>query len=244
MSLSWLRVVIIGAALAVAAIVGVLSTGSADVWPTLWLALIAVGGLVAAAAVALLAKKLASSTARYVASRRVTLRSLLAAGGAFLVIAIVGLLAFNTYAILNENGWGSLSPHGPESAPSVPLSPEAQGTPTCAPGQVYMPGLERCVSAPMSCAPSERWDSLRERCVPDIPEPLEPAAPSYSERRCQEAQAELTDALAELAVEQAKLTQCQGPDPPPIGCMFIQSDVDRAIRDAETARSSFSVWCR
>jgi len=121
MSPSWLRVVIIGGALVVAAIVGVLSTGSADVWPVLWLVLIAVGGLVvaavivllamkltpAAAAVALLAKKVGSSTARHIGGRRPAWRSVLTAGGALLAVAIVGLLAFNTYAILSKDESGN-----------------------------------------------------------------------------------------------------------------------------------------
>jgi hypothetical protein len=256
MSLSWLRVVIIGGALIVAAIVGVLSTGPADVWATL-LALAGAGGLVAVAVIVLLAMKLTPAVARYVAPRRPTLRSLLAAGGGVLGVALVGLLAFNTYAILREEGSGSPSSGESDLAPSASPSPEAQETPACPPQQVYMPGLERCVPAPMSCAPSERWDFLRERCVPDIPEPIEPAepryneplqpaVPSYSEQRCQEARTDLMDALAELAGEQADLAQCQerrSRFETGLPCFIEESGVQSASREVESARSSVRIWC-
>jgi len=104
-----------------------------------------------------------------------------------------------------------------------------------------MPTLQRCVPAPLSCAPTERYDLLRQRCVPDIPEPV---APSFAERRCQDAQADLSDALVELAVKEAELSQCQSPDPPLIGCRFIEGDVDSALRRVESARSSVTIWCR
>jgi len=106
---------------------------------------------------------------------RPTLRLLLIAGGAVLAVALVGLLAFNTYAILTEEG----SLRRSEPAPGSPVAPEAQATPTCPARQVYMPRLGRCVPAALSCAPTERYDTLRERCVPKAIEsaPLPPTLP-------------------------------------------------------------------
>jgi len=260
---SWLRVVIIGGALVVAAIVGVLSTGSADVWPVLWLVLIAVGGLVATAAAALLAKKVGSSAARHIGGRRPTWRSVFTAGGALLVAAMVGLLAFNTYAILSEEGSGRPSFGESEPAPSAPLSPAAQETPACPAQQVYMPGLRRCVPAALSCAPTERYDRLRQRCVPDIPEPVEPIQPDYREplpapvdygaQHCQEAQADLADATAEFATSQADLAECESARhvPVPEGsyslgsrCSVEESRVQFAALDVESAAGSVRIWCR
>ena len=155
-------------------------------------------------------------------------------------VAILGLLAFNTYAILSEDDGG------PGPGP-VSSSPQAQGTPACPSQQVYMSARGRCVPGYLSCAPSESWDRLRQRCVADIPEPVEPAepaAPSHEAEWCQREQADLSDALADLAVKQAKFSQCQSPDPPAIGCMFADNDVDSALCKVESARSGVRSWCR
>lgn len=176
------------------------------------------------------------------------------------IFVIVGAAALSSASILNDSN--SEPSDDLEVAPLPSASPESQNGPPCPDQWVYIPGRKRCVPAARSCAPTEKWDRLRERCVPrapDIPEPVEQpqprpplpselGTPTADEQRCMKYQARLTDAIVEASTAQAELSQClaRGESPSETGrspCQVAELRVSSTASSLNMAQSNVRIHC-
>jgi hypothetical protein len=143
---------------------------------------------------------------------------------AVLALALLGLIAFTVY-----DRWPQGEAEYHASQPAYVPSPTATVCPT---GYVYMSGFHppRCVRLAASCAATERYDVLRQRCVPrDVDLPQQPVEVPTIDTRCQKA-------MARLTLAQSKLQQCRD-RPGGYSCLIEETELNFAESDVE-------IYCR